>query len=53
MDVGAREPSPDGTLLAWSADTSGAEIYRLRIRDLDTGEDLADEIESADQATPG
>jgi oligopeptidase B len=45
VDVGAREPSPDGTLLAWSADTSGAEIYRLRIRDLSTGQDLADEIE--------
>ena len=31
MDVGVREPSPDGALLAWSADTSGAEIYALRI----------------------
>ena len=45
VDVGAREPSPDGALLAWSADTTGAEIYRLRIRDLATGADLADEIE--------
>src|SRR5215831_15096894 len=44
VDVGAREPSPDGNLLAWSADTSGAEIYRLRIRDLRTGEDLPDDI---------
>jgi oligopeptidase B len=45
VETGAREPSPDGRLLAWSADTSGAEIYRLRIRDLDTGADLADDIE--------
>ncbi|HEX9064711.1 MAG TPA: prolyl oligopeptidase family serine peptidase [Streptosporangiaceae bacterium] len=45
VDIGAREPSPGGTLLAWSADTSGAEIYRLRIRDLDTGQDLPDDIE--------
>ena len=45
MDLGAREPSPDGALLAWSADTSGAEIYRLRVRDLSTGEDLPDVIE--------
>jgi oligopeptidase B len=45
VDVAVREPSPDGTLLAWSADTSGAEIYRLRIRDLRTGADLPDEIE--------
>jgi len=45
VDVGARQPSPDGALLAWSADTSGAEIYRLRIRDLRTGDDLPDVIE--------
>src|SRR5215468_5157168 len=45
VDIGARQPSPDGRLLAWSADLSGAEIYRLRIRDLATGEDLADDIE--------
>src|SRR5215469_12131551 len=44
VDVGAREPSPDGKLLAWSADYSGAEIYRLRIRDLRTGDDLPDDI---------
>ena len=45
VEVGAREPSPGGALLAWSADLSGAEIYRLRIRDLRTGDDLADDIE--------
>jgi oligopeptidase B len=26
VDVGAREPSPDGSLLAWSADSSGADL---------------------------
>jgi oligopeptidase B len=45
VDVGAREPSPGGSLLAWSADSSGAEIYRLRIRDLSSGDDLPDDIE--------
>ena len=45
VDVGSREPSPDGGLLAWSADSSGAEIYRLRIRDLSNGADLPDDIE--------
>jgi oligopeptidase B len=45
VHTGAHEPSPDGNLLAWSADTSGAEIYRLRIRDLRNGQDLADDIE--------
>jgi oligopeptidase B len=46
-DIGVREPSPDGTLLAWSADTSGAEIYELRVRDLSTGEDLPEIIARA------
>ena len=45
VDVGVRQPSPDSHLLAWSADTSGAEIYQLRIRDLRTGRDLPDLIE--------
>ena len=32
--------SPDGRLAAWSADSSGAERFVLRIRDLATGEDI-------------
>jgi oligopeptidase B len=44
VEVGVREPSPDGALLAWSADTSGDEYYDLRIRDLRTGQDLAEVI---------
>ncbi|MDO6415669.1 S9 family peptidase [Sphingomonas sp. BIUV-7] len=32
--------SPDGKLLAWSADESGAERFTLRIRDLATGADV-------------
>ena len=43
-EIGVREPSPDGALLAWSADTSGAEFYELRIRDLATGADLPDVV---------
>ena len=45
VDVGTCEPSPDNRLLAWSADTSGAEIYELRFRDTATGQDRADVIE--------
>ena len=45
VDVGVAEPSPDDRLLAWSADTSGAEIYRLRFTEIDTGRVLPDLIE--------
>jgi oligopeptidase B len=34
------EPSPDGRLLAWASDASGAERFTLRIRDLATGRDI-------------
>lgn len=43
-EVGVREPSPDGTMLAWSTDRTGAELYELSIRDLTTGEDLPEVI---------
>jgi oligopeptidase B len=44
VDIGISEVSPDDQLLAWSADTSGAEIYRLRFTDLQTGHQLPDVI---------
>ena len=44
VDIGIREVSPDNRLLAWSADTSGAEIYRLRFTDLQAGRLLPDLI---------
>ncbi len=44
VDIGISEVSPDDQLLAWSADTSGAEIYRLRFTDLRTGHLLPDVI---------
>ena len=42
--LGAASVSPDGALLAWSSDVVGDERFTLRVRDLATGEDLADEI---------
>ena len=38
------EVSPDGTLLAFAIDTDGSEVYRLRFKNLQTGETLPDEI---------
>ena len=38
--LGSIAASPDGTLLAWSADSSGAERFTLKIRDLATGADI-------------
>ena len=45
VDVGVAETSPDDRLLAWSADTTGAEIYQLRFTDIATGQVLPDVIE--------
>ena len=42
--LGSFDVSVDGTLLAYSVDTAGDERYTLRVRDLRTGRDLADEI---------
>jgi len=45
VDVGVTLPSPDSRLLAWSADTSGAEIYRLAFTDIKAERELPDVIE--------
>ena len=37
--------SDDHQLMAWGLDTTGSEFYSLRIRDLQTGRDLPDQIE--------
>lgn len=43
--IGVSEVSPDHRLLAYSVDTSGAEEFTLYIKDLTTGELLADRME--------
>jgi len=42
FQLGSWGPSPDHRLLAWSADEAGSEFLTIRVRDLETGEDLAD-----------
>jgi oligopeptidase B len=42
--LGLCEPSPDGTLVAYSVDFTGDEVYELRFRDLASGFDVADRI---------
>jgi oligopeptidase B len=44
FSLSAFDVSNNGHLLAWSSDIDGSEMYTLRIRDLTTGKELADEI---------
>jgi len=44
LGVGALAVSPDARLLAYTVDTTGAERFTLRLRDLDSGLDLDDEV---------
>ncbi|MEM1180483.1 MAG: S9 family peptidase [Acidobacteriota bacterium] len=44
LALGGFRVSPDENLLAYSLDRNGAELYELRIRDLSTGDELADRI---------
>jgi len=43
-ELGLSVVSDDGRVLAYSVDLDGDEVYELRFRDVDTGEDLADRI---------
>ena len=45
--LGGAAHSPDHKLLAYATDTNGSEYFTIRFRDLATGEDLPDTIESA------
>jgi oligopeptidase B len=47
FDFGGFSISPDHRLLAWSSDDKGSEFFRIRIRDIATAKDLADEIDDS------
>lgn len=44
FDLHDVDHSPDHRLVAWSADVKGSELFTIRVRDLATGLDLADEV---------
>jgi oligopeptidase B len=44
FDLGGAEHSPDHRLMAWGADIKGSEYFTIRVRNLETGADLADEV---------
>ncbi len=43
-ETGLVVPSDDGRLLAYSVDLTGDEVYELRFRDVERGEDLPDRV---------
>ncbi len=47
FSLGSSEVSPDGRLLAYAFDDDGSEYLTVRVKDLATGELLADEISGA------
>lgn len=51
FSLGGTAHSLDHRLMAYAVDVNGSEYYTIRIRDLDTGEDLNDIIEKANPGT--
>jgi oligopeptidase B len=47
FQLGATRHSPDHRYLAWSADEAGSEFHTIRVRNLETGHDLADTVVDA------
>ncbi|HEV7383595.1 MAG TPA: S9 family peptidase, partial [Phenylobacterium sp.] len=47
FQVGAAHHSPDHALYAWAADEQGSEYYAIRVRDLASGQEIAQPIDSA------
>ncbi|HTO59629.1 MAG TPA: S9 family peptidase [Bradyrhizobium sp.] len=45
---GGSRHSPDHRLVAWSADIKGSEYFSIRVREWESGRDLADVVEESD-----
>jgi len=45
LDLAYQKVSPDERVLAYAVDVTGDEVFSLRFRDLDSGEDLTDRVE--------
>ena len=50
FSLGAFDLSEDGSRMLWSVDLEGSELYTVHVRDLGSGERLADVIENTGQA---
>lgn len=48
FDIGDAAHSPDHRWLAWSCDDKGSELHDIRIRSIESGEDLSDLIADSD-----
>jgi len=44
FDLGGADHSPDHRFLAWGSDVKGSEYFTIRVRDLETGRNLPDEV---------
>ncbi len=53
FQVGDWQISRDNKLLAWAEDVVGRRQYRLRVKNLDTGEVLADMVENIEPTSCG
>jgi oligopeptidase B len=51
FSLGAFDVSPDGKLLAYSTDYAGNERFTLRVKDLESGETLPDEVPETSYGT--
>jgi oligopeptidase B len=47
FQVGSAQHSPDHRLFAYAVDEQGSEVYRIHVKDLATGDVLAEPVESA------